>query len=69
MNALKAHERYQKTLAEQQRQAEIERIKNMTPKERAEYEKEQKELRNRLNKHLSTLAIVSSMLSKKPYNK
>ena len=69
MNALKAHERYQKYLAEQERQVEIKRIKNMTPEERAEYKKEQEELRNRLNKHLSTFALVSSMLSAKPYNK
>jgi len=69
MNALKAHNRHLADLAEQERKLEQERIANMTPEERIEYEKEQKELRKRLKDHLDALAISASLLSSTPYGK
>ena len=67
MNALKAHERHLVDLAEQERQLEKQRIENMTPEERAEYEEECRIRQRRLQKDLAATGAVLAMLSHTPY--
>ena len=69
MNALKARESYNRTLAERERKAEQERIENMTPEEREQYEQEKRELHKRVMKSLANLSVIHSALSTKPYYK
>ena len=71
MNALKAHYRYvveqEEKKRKEEREKEQERVANMTPEERAEYEKQCKERSKKIAEHTAGLAAAYSALSTKPY--
>lgn len=63
MNALKAHKKYIERIEEQkyyeERKKEMERIRDMTPKERERYMEEQKTKRQKLSEILSVPLCIS----------
>ena len=71
MNALKAHYRYvveqDEKKRKEEREKEHERVANMTPEERAEYEKQKEENRKQLEHRLTELFSVYSAIPNKPY--
>lgn len=69
MNALKARKSYNKMIAEREQKAEQERIENMTPEEREQYEQEKRERDKRVMKSLANLSAIYGALSTKPYDK
>ena len=71
MNALKAHYKYvaeqEEKKRKEEREKEQERVANMTPEERAEYEKQKEADREQLRQRLAELFSVYSAIPNKPY--